>query len=112
MDSWDWMVVKAYLPSILAVAGSGVGMVTVFKLTGSPFQGDAIRILGLFPIALGLYAITYAAWTTYRLWQAEHGDGLLCQCGGLLGGERAGRYGRYRRCLHCGKNVNCRYYEP
>jgi len=39
-----------------------------------------------------------------RLWRWERGAGTLCfVCGCLLGHERVGPYGPYRRCLGCSK---------
>jgi hypothetical protein len=40
-----------------------------------------------------------------RVWRWEHGKGDGCfVCGCLLGRERSGRWGPYRKCLGCGKN--------
>jgi hypothetical protein len=40
-----------------------------------------------------------------RVWRWEHGKGDSCfVCGCLLGRERSGRWGPYRKCLGCGKN--------
>lgn len=40
-----------------------------------------------------------------RLWRWARGKGAVCYvCGCLLGRERDGRYGPYRKCLGCGKN--------
>ena len=40
-----------------------------------------------------------------RLWRWTRGKGAVCYvCGCLLGREREGRYGAYRKCLGCGKN--------
>lgn len=48
---------------------------------------------------------------TVRLWRWDQGRRLLvCECGGLLGRERPGRFGAYRKCLACNRDVNERYY--
>ena len=40
-----------------------------------------------------------------RLWRWGQGKGASCYvCECLLGRERDGRYGPYRKCLGCGKN--------
>lgn len=40
-----------------------------------------------------------------RLWCWTRGKGTVCYvCGCLLGREREGRHGPYRKCLGCGKN--------
>lgn len=55
-------------------------------------------------VILGLIA-------TVRLWRWDHGHSqLVCECGGLLGRERPGRFGAYRKCLACNRNVNEEYY--
>ena len=42
-----------------------------------------------------------------RLWRWTRGKGVVCYvCGCLLGRERDGRYGPYRKCLGCGKNYS------
>ncbi len=44
---------------------------------------------------------------TVRLWRWDQGRApLVCECGGLLGRERPGRFGAYRKCLACSRNVN------
>lgn len=63
------------------------------------------------PVLVGLTALAHGGWVTWQLWRADRGLGLLCGCGGPLGAERDGRYGPYRRCRCCGKNVARRYYE-
>jgi len=52
-------------------------------------------------------AVTLVLWAyqMIRLWRWEHGKGDGCfVCGCLLGRERSGRWGPYRKCLGCGKN--------
>ena len=41
--------------------------------------------------------------TSVRLLRWDTGDALICGCGGLLGGERPGRFGTYRTCAACGR---------
>jgi len=62
-------------------------------------------------VAALAFAVMHGAWVSYRLWQTERGKGLLCECGGLPGAERDGRYGPYRRCRACSRNVVRRHYE-
>ena len=46
-----------------------------------------------------------------RAERRKRGEGVLCACGGLLGPEIDGRYGLYRKCLGCRRNVARRDYE-
>jgi hypothetical protein len=51
---------------------------------------------------------------TYRFWRWDRGEWHECpNCGGPLGGARAGIRGRgdYRTCLQCSRNVNERFYR-
>ena len=57
------------------------------------------------------FGTLHGSWTAYRLWRAERGEGVLCDCGGLLGAEIDGRYGPYRKCLACRRNIARRHYE-
>lgn len=49
--------------------------------------------------------LVFLAYQMIRLWRWERGKGDGCfVCGCLLGRERLGRWGPYRKCLGCGKN--------
>jgi len=64
-----------------------------------PGLGSAIALTGL-----GMSLITYAV-QLIRYWRWTEGTGECCYiCTCLLGRERHGRYGTYRKCLGCGKN--------
>jgi len=45
-----------------------------------------------------------AAVASLRLMRWETRGALICNCGGLLGAERKGPIGRYRKCVACGRN--------
>ena len=115
MDRWNWMAIRAYSPSVVALLFAAVSMFMLSGLPVSPLaQGLAqgVRwapLLGLV-VATGLFVAT-----TYSLVQWHRGAGLSCPtCGGPLGHERTGyasRGGAYRRCYACGKAVNHRHYE-
>lgn len=111
MNRWDWMAVKAYAPAALALI---VGFGLTWLIAGwqdNPFLHALVGPARWLPLGLLIYAVGHACWVGYRLWLAERGEGLLCDCGGLLGAERDGRYGPYRRCLACSRNVARRHYE-
>lgn len=62
--------------------------------------GDALRWL---PYGLLGLAVLLGIFASLRLMRWETGDALICSCGGLLGGEREGRFGAYRTCMACGR---------
>jgi hypothetical protein len=111
MDRWTWMVARMYAPSLGAL---GIGLLLMLPL-------GLIREIQLFS---GVYAMARRApalaiaasvilglIATLRLWRWDQGRSqLVCECGGLLGRERDGRYGLYRKCLACNRDVNERYY--
>ena len=75
-----------------------------------PFQTIApyVRLIPL--VGLGI-TMAMLFGITYDLWQWQRGHGLNCTaCHGMLGCERKGRFGAYRKCLACSKNVNCKIY--
>jgi hypothetical protein len=64
-----------------------------------PGLGNTIALTGL-GVSLTIYA---AQLIRYRRWTEGKSDCCyVCTC--LLGREREGRYGPYRKCLGCGKN--------
>lgn len=110
MDRDLWMTVRAYMPTILA-------LVLAFALTWvrsgwrqDPYLASIFATARWAPLLAMGFAIAHGSWITYRLWRADRGEGLLCGCGGLLGGEIYGRYGPYRRCFRCSRNVPQREY--
>lgn len=114
MDRWDWMAVRAYLPTAYALL-----VALALRWIFSSWQ-DSTHLAGLYevvqwlPRAAFVFAVGHGLCMTYRLWRAEQGEGLLCDCGGLLGRERQGRASRggpYRRCLACSRNINHQHYE-
>jgi hypothetical protein len=64
-----------------------------------PGLGDALALGGL---VLAFATYLAAVWR-FRRWERGEGDRcFVCTC--LLGREREGRFGPYRKCLGCGKN--------
>src|SRR4249919_329862 len=108
MDRWGWMALRAYVPAGIALV---VGVVSAWMVSGlqaNPLlAGMSAPLQWVSPSAF-LAAVGLSLLATYRLLQWERGNALTCDCGGLLGRERAGIRGRgdYRRCLACGRNVN------
>jgi len=111
MDRWDWMAVRAYTPAALALVAALVSLWVVSGWQNSRYLAGMVGTAKWIPLAALAFAVVHGAWVSYRLWQAERGEGLLCECDGLLGAEQDGRYGPYRQCLACSRNVARRHYE-
>lgn len=89
-------------------------MSVVFAFAVETFSQAPVALGGkpLFPwagdtIALGGCAVAMVIWAfqLLRYWRWTRSAGDLCYvCSCLLGREREGRFGPYRKCLGCGKN--------
>lgn len=111
MDRDTWMAIKLYMPAALALLAALVlarlgESIAHHQLIAGVAQ--ALRWAGIGAFGLAVLAGAHA---TVRLYRAMRGLGPLCDCGGLLGREIDGRYGPYRRCLRCSRNVPQRAYE-
>lgn len=115
MDRSDWMAVRAYAPSVVALLFAAVSMFMLARLPDSPMAQGLVQGFRWVPL-LGLVAATalFVA-PTYRLVQWHRGVGPRCPaCDGSLGHEHTGHArmgGAYRRCYACSKAVNHRHYE-
>lgn len=109
----DWFkTIRAYWPSIVATLVSFLMMAVLAPLRDSSLAAGMFDVLGWVPLAGMGFGLLYGCWVTYRLVQAERGDGHLCpRCGGPLGGEKHGPYSPHRTCLACGKHANERHYR-
>ena len=97
------MAFRMYLPTLacLLLAFASTWLLTdAAPSTSAHPLGDALRWMpyGLLGLAALLGVIA-----SVRLLRWETGDALICGCGGLLGGERQGRFGSYRTCPACGQ---------
>jgi hypothetical protein len=105
------MYLRAMAPGAVLMVGALLVAAIVAKLPGNPL-GDALfsamRWIPLIGFGLGMLSVGHRS---YRVWQASNGVGLLCSCGGPLGSEIDGRYGPYRKCIGCGRNVSQKHYE-
>lgn len=109
----DWIkAIRAYGPAIVATVASFFVMAVLAPLKESPYTMGIFDLLRWLPLASMAFALLYGGWVTYRLVQAEHGDGPLCpQCGGPLGIEKYEPYSPHRTCLACGRHANERHYR-
>lgn len=111
MDRFAWMGVKVFLPGAFWVLASLVAIWLHSGFQSSPYTAglrDDLRWVPIAVLGFGLFLVGHAV---YRLWRWRRGEGLLCDCGGLLGRELNGRYGSYRQCFACNRNVNERHYR-
>ena len=111
MSSDTWMAVKVYMPAVLAA----IAALVLLEASSAFAQHELLaQVAGMLRWAsLGAFVLALGAGTygSVRLVRAEQGKGLLCDCGGLLGRETDGRYGYYRKCMRCSRNVNRKHYE-
>ncbi|QDE39866.1 hypothetical protein FIV34_11915 [Luteibacter pinisoli] len=85
---------------ILAVAMDALGSLPV-AMGGQPFLPGVGDDLAL---GTGVVALLVYAGRMLRYWRWTRGDTDICfVCSCLLGQERHGRFGTYRKCLGCGK---------
>lgn len=111
MDREDVMFWKAILPGMAWLLAGVAAAWTLSGLPDSPLTAGLFSTLRWGPLLMAGWGLLQLAAGGYRVWQWHRGEGLLCECGGMLGSERDGRWGRYRKCMACGRNVNCRHYE-
>jgi len=101
------MTLRVFAPAGAALLAAFVLMAAGWNLGTQPMlagiAGTWDKVVGLAVLA----AVGLAAHGAVRLWRWKRGSTLDCpSCGGLLGSERDGRYGPYRRCLACDKNIS------
>ena len=103
MDRYGWMVVRAYLPALLALAVAvlAMGWTSLFG------HNAALNALASYakwvpPFAL-LAALIAGLYSTLRLWHWKSGKTPRCRgCDGPLGRLHHGPKGDCRKCLACG----------
>lgn len=103
------MFLRLVAPAVLVS-----GMSIVFAFAAETLSRVPVALGGkpLFPwasdtIALGGAGVSFAICVVQmvRYWRWTRDEGDLCYvCSCLLGREREGRFGAYRKCLGCGKN--------
>jgi len=104
------MAVRMMLPAIFFVVIGFSLMLTLPVSTTNPFLIGLIEWVRWLPMLCAVAAGLWSLWVGLRLWQWHRGNVLVCECEGILGWEREGRFGPYRPCLACGRNVAQRHY--
>ncbi|UJB19203.1 MULTISPECIES: hypothetical protein [Lysobacter] len=111
MHRFHGMTFRIFVPGVFLILSSLLSLWLIDSFQSNPFSAallNAFRFAPLLLFGAGALSIFYAI---YLLWQWELGKGTLCECGGILGMERSGRWGDYRKCMACRRNVNRQYYE-
>lgn len=112
MDRWTWMAIRIYAPAAGVLLLSLMLTVPIASIAKHAIWAGVSEIAWWATFAGMVVGTGMAAFATFRLWRWERGDAsMACDCGGLLGRERNGRYGLYRKCFGCRKNVNERKYN-
>lgn len=104
MRRMHWMALRMYLPAIACLLGALVSTWVLSDLGQSEYTAPLAALLAWLPYGLLALAGLLGIVASVRLWRWEAGHALMCTCGGLLGRERLGRYGLYRKCMACGRN--------
>lgn len=111
MDRWTWMMARMYVPALGVLALGLLLMLPLGTLRESPVLAGVYAMVRWVPALAIAVSVTLGLVATLRFWRWDQGrSALVCECGGLLGRERRGRFGAYRKCLACNRNVNDRYY--
>lgn len=111
MDLWTWMMARMYAPAMGALALGLLLMLPLGMIRESQLLSGVYAVARLAPALAIVASVIFGLVATVRLWRWDQGRSLLvCECGGLLGRERPGRFGAYRKCLACNRNVNEKHY--
>ena len=107
MSYVDRMCIRLFSPCLAVLAVAGLIAWLFARLGSLPMFGQAFGSgLPFLVWAAGLLLMgAVAAVQGYRLWRWMQGRASACfVCTCMLGAEREGRWGIYRKCLGCGKN--------
>lgn len=108
MDRWKWSVMRAFSPALLALVVAYAATLLLTHWQSDPVLADAADRLWWVPYTVLAAAALMGLRVGARLWRSERNAGLLCDCGGLLGGTRRDRAGRLLcTCKQCGRHWRC-----
>lgn len=112
MGRWTWMMARMYAPAVGALAIGLLLMLPLGVIRESPLLAGIYALARWAPALAIAASVILGLIATLRLWRWDQGRSqLVCECGGFLGKERDGRYGLYRKCFACRRNVNEKYYR-
>jgi hypothetical protein len=103
MNRYGWMIVRAYLPALLALALAVLAMVWTSLFNGSVALNGLVPYAKWIPPIALLAALGAGLFSTLRLWRWKSGKTPHCRdCDGPLGRLHHSPQGDYRKCLACG----------
>lgn len=103
MNRYGWMVVRAYLPALAALAAAVVCMLWTSLFGGVESLHLLVPYVRWLPPVFLLAALVTGLVATLRLWNWKSGKTPRCAgCGGPLSALHHGAQGDYRKCLACG----------
>jgi hypothetical protein len=103
MNRYGWMVVRAYLPALAALAAAVVCMLWTSLFSGVSTLHSLVPYVKWLPPLFLLAALVTGLVATLRLWNWKSGKAPRCVgCGGPLGSLHHGVQGNFRKCLACG----------
>lgn len=111
MHRFELMGLKAVAPGLLWMAAAAAAGWALSGLQGSPFTAGLFNTLRWGPVAVLGWGLLLTGHAFFRMWRWQLGEGPACGCGGMLGHERNCRWGAYRTCMACTRNVSRRHYE-
>ncbi len=97
MSRWGGMAIRECVPAVFALGVALVSSLVLSRLQGSAYLALLASSLGWVPYAALATSGVVGLWATVRLWRAQHGVGLLCECGGRWGDL-------IRTCRACGRH--------
>ena len=103
------MVLRLAAPAVLVFVAGMTLAVTMDAFSNLPMAMGGHQLMpGMgdrIAIGTGVLALLVYAGRMLRYWRWTRGGAETCfVCSCLLGHERGGRFGPYRKCLGCGKN--------
>jgi len=111
MDRWTWMMARIYAPAVVALVVGLLLMLPLGMIRETPLLAGIYAVARWAPALAIAASVILGLIATVTLWRWDQGRSqLVCECGGLLGRERPGRFGAYRKCLACSRNVNEKNY--
>lgn len=103
MNRYGWMVVRAYLPSLIALALAVLAMLWTSLFNHSATLNALVPYAKWVPPFALLAALLAGLFSTLRLWRWKSGKAPRCRgCDGALGRLHHSPKGDYRKCLACG----------
>lgn len=105
------MIARTYAPSAGLALLAGVLWILSARVAEQPILSAFASVLRLASTGMMAGAIFAGVAGLIALLRWDRGQTYVCTCGGMLGFERDGRWGVFKRCLACGRNVAKKHYD-